>query len=184
MSKSKTLIYQIKVTLVDIEPPIWRRIEVPGDIRLGKLHRVLQIAMGWTDSHLHAYRIGGVAYGTPDPGFLDDIQNERNVRLDKVVAAGDTFVYEYDFGDSWEHELKIENVVPADPTVHYPRCIAGGRACPPEDCGGSPGYAFLLEALRDPKHEDHEEWRVWVGDDFEPEGFDLGGVNQDLWRMK
>jgi hypothetical protein len=131
VSKSKTPIYQIKVTLRHVGPPIWRRIEVPGDIKLGKLHRVLQVTMGWYDSHLHAFRIGGTTYGTPNPDFPDDTQSERNVRLDRVAGEGDTLVYEYDFGDGWEHELKIEQIVPADPTAHYPRCTAGNRACPP-----------------------------------------------------
>mgnify|MGYP001557973450 CR=1 FL=1 len=184
MSKSKTPIYQIKVTLRHVAPPIWRRIEVPGDIKLGKLHDVIQIAMGWTDSHLHAYRIGSATYGTPNPDFPDDTQSERNVRLDQVAGEGDTLIYEYDFGDGWEHTLKVEKIAPADPTAHYPRCTAGSRACPPEDCGGPPGYEHLLEALRDPKHEDHEQMREWIGGEFDPEAFDLGEVNQGLWRMK
>jgi hypothetical protein len=184
MNKSKAPIYQIKVTLQHIAPPIWRRIEVPEDIKLGKLHRVLQIAMGWTDSHLHAYRIGSESYGTPDPDFPDATQSERNVRLDKVTGADDTFIYEYDFGDSWGHALKVEKIVPADPTTHYPRCTAGSRACPPEDCGGPPGYEHLLEALRDPKHEDNEQMRERIGGEFDPEAFDLSRINQDLWRMK
>lgn len=184
MSKSKTPIYQIMVTLRHVVLPIWRRIEVPGDIKLGKLHRVLQIAMGWTDSHLHSYRIGGATYGTPNPDSPNDTQSERNVRLDQIAAEGDTVIYEYDFGDGWEHTLQVEKIVPADPTAHYPRCTAGSRACPPEDCGGPPGYEHLLQALRDPKHEDHEGMREWIGGEFDPEVFDLGRVNQDLWCMK
>jgi hypothetical protein len=177
-------IYQIKVTLRHIEPPVWRRIEVPADIKLGKLHKVLQIAMGWTNSHLHAFRVGQASYGIPDPDFPDDMENERNVRLDKIAANGDTLIYEYDFGDGWQHKLKIEKVIPAEPAVHYPRCLAGKRACPPEDCGGTGGYEHLLEVLRDPKHEDYEEMREWIGGDYDPEAFDLGAVNRALWRIK
>ena len=184
MNKNKALVYQIKVTLRHVAPPIWRRIEVPGDIRLGKLHRVLQIAMGWTDSHLHAYHMGGATYGTPDPEFPNETQSERSVRLDKVVGEGDTLIYEYDFGDSWEHTLKVEKILPADPTTHYPRCTVGSRACPPEDCGGPPGYEQLLEVLGNPKHEEYEAMREWTCGEFDPEVFDLGQVNQDLWRMK
>ncbi|MHB8254776.1 MAG: plasmid pRiA4b ORF-3 family protein [Acidiferrobacter sp.] len=184
MNKNQTLIYQIKVTLRHVAPPVWRRIEVPGDIKLGKLHRVLQIAMGWTDSHLHAYHMGGATYGTPDPEFPNETQNERGVRLDKVVGGGDTLSYEYDFGDGWEHMLKVEKIVPADPTTHYPRCTAGSRACPPEDCGGPPGYEQLLGVLSNPKHEEYETMREWTGGGLDPEAFDLGRVNQDLWRTK
>ncbi|MEJ2347395.1 MAG: plasmid pRiA4b ORF-3 family protein [Gammaproteobacteria bacterium] len=179
-----TDIYRIHVTLKYAAPPIWRRIEVPADIRLGRLHRILQTVMGWTDSHLHAFRAGDVTYGVPDPDFPDATRAERNVRLDKIAAPGDTFIYEYDFGDGWEHELKIEKVLPADYTIHYPRCIAGERACPPEDCGGPPGYEDLLAALGDPAHPEHEAMHDWAGPGFDPERFDLAEVNRLLWRLR
>ena len=102
MSKSKAPVYRIKVTLRHIAPPVWRRIEVPASIKLGKLHDVLQMAMGWTDSHLHGFRIGRVSYGVPNPDFPDDTQNERNVRLDQIAAQGDKLIYEYDFADGIE----------------------------------------------------------------------------------
>jgi hypothetical protein len=180
VSKGKTPIYQIKITLRYIAPPVWRRIEVPADIKLGKLHRMLQAVMGWTDSHLHAFRIGRLSYGVPDPEFPDDMKNERTMRLDNIAATGDMIIYEYDFGDGWEHELKIEKVLTPEPDMRYPRCTAGKRACPPEDCGGPPGYEHLLEVLRDPKHEEHEEMREWIGRDFDPEEFDLAEVNEML----
>lgn len=183
MKTTKAPIYQIKITLRYIEPPIWRRIEVPADTKLGKLHKVLQTTMGWADSHLHAFRAGGVTYGVPnaDPDFPDDTQNERNARLDQVAQEGDTLIYEYDFGDGWEHEIKIEKALAADLAVHYPRCTAGSRACPPEDCGGPPGYAHLLDVLRDPAHEEYDDLREWVGEDFDPEAFDLDAINKMLW---
>lgn len=177
-------IYQIKVTLKHVEPPIWRRLEVPGDIKLGNLHRVLQETMGWTDSHMHAFHVGRDTYGAPDPEFPDEIKSERNVRLDAIAEEGDTIVYEYDFGDGWEHALSIEKVSLAEPGSHYPRCTAGSRACPPEDCGGPPGYEYLLEVLRDPKHEEHEEMREWVAEDFDSEAFDTEAVNKALKRIK
>ncbi len=176
--------YRIKITLRYIDPPIWRAIEVPANTKLGKLHRIVQIAMGWTDTHLHAFRADDAAYGVPDPDFPGDMKNERNVRLDRIAAAGDTLIYEYDFGDGWEHVLKIENVFEADPAVHYPRCVAGSRACPPEDCGGPPGYEHLLEVLRNPQHQEYGETREWAGEDFDPEAFDLAEVNRLLWRLK
>ncbi len=186
MSKSKTPIHRIKVTLRHIAPPIWRRIEVPGDITLGRLHKILQAAMGWTDSHLHAFRAGDATYGVPDPeaDSPGDMQNERNARLDRIAGEGDTLMYEYDFGDGWEHEIKIEKIVPADPTAHYPRCTAGRRACPPEDCGGPWGYEHLLEVLRDPKHEEHEERIEWIGEDLDPDVFDLDEVDAALRRVR
>jgi hypothetical protein len=186
VSKSKTPIYRIKVTLRHISPPIWRRIEVAGDIKLGKLHRVLQIAMGWYDSHLHAFRVGHTTYGVPDPDAPVDMEmeNERNVRLDQVTAEGDKIIYEYDFGDGWEHELKVEWMLAPEPGVRYPRYTEGRRACPPEDCGGPWGYERLLEVLRDPKHEEHEEMREWIGGDFDPEAFDLDEVNEALRHIR
>jgi hypothetical protein len=185
MKASKAPVYRIKVVLRHVSPQVWRRVEVPGDIKLGKLHRVLQVAMGWTDSHLHAFRAGGKHYGIPAPDFPDDeTVNERNERLEQIAGEGDKLIYEYDFGDGWEHELRIEQVSPADPAIHYPRCTGGSRACPPEDCGGAGGYEHLRAVLRDPKHEEHEELREWLGGDFDPEAFDLDAVNRALWRLK
>lgn len=183
MSKSTAPIYRIKVTLRHVAPPVWRRIEVPGDIKLGKLHRVLQIAMGWTDTHLHSFDAGHVNYGVPDPDFPDATHNERNVRLDQIAAEGDTIIYEYDFGDGWQHALKIEKILPADPAERYPRCTAGSRACPLEDCGGPSGYQHLLEVLRDPKHEEYEEMYEWIGGEFASEAFGLDEVNPRLKRV-
>ncbi len=179
-------IYQIKVTLRHIRPPIWRRIQVPADIKLGKLHHILQATMGWTDSHLHAFRVGHETYGVPDPDPLFDTEteNERNVRLDRIAAEGDKLIYEYDFGDGWEHELLIERAIPAEKGRRYPLCLAGKRACPPEDCGGPPGYERLLEVLRDPKHEEYEEMREWIGGPFDPEVFDPKEVNRMLKQVR
>jgi hypothetical protein len=180
-----TNIYRIKVTLKHVAPPVWRRLEVPADIKLGRLHRILQVAMGWTDSHLHAFRAGRDTYGVPDPDFPDDdTTNERNVRLDRLAGEGEKLVYEYDFGDGWEHELRVEKVLPAEKGKRYPVCLAGRRACPPEDCGGPPGYEHLLGVLRDPKHEEHEEMREWIGGDFDPEAFDLDAVNEALTHVR
>ncbi|MDX1251210.1 MAG: plasmid pRiA4b ORF-3 family protein [Gammaproteobacteria bacterium] len=175
-----TNIYQLKITLRHTRPPIWRRVQVKGDTKLGKLHRIVQEAMGWTDSHLHAFRIGRTVYGVPDPDFIDDIENERSIRLDKIATEGNTFIYEYDFGDGWEHDIKVEKILNAEPGVHYPVCLAGKRACPPEDCGGVPGYEYLLEILSDPQHEEYEERREWLGGEFDPEAFDIDGVNRGL----
>lgn len=177
-------IYQIKVILKWSKPPIWRRLQVRGDTKLGKLHQILQIAMGWWDEHLHAFEAGGVAYGEPDPDFPSDLRQERNVRLDKIAQEGETFRYEYDFGDSWVHEIKVEQVLDPEPGVRYPRCLAGKRACPPEDCGGVPGYERMLEIVGNPKDEEHEEMVEWLGEEFDPEVFDLEAVNEELGLLR
>lgn len=177
-------IYQIKVTLKWSKPPIWRRLQVRGDTKLGKLHQILQITMGWWDEHLHAFEAGGVAYGEPDPDFPSDLRSERNVRLDKIAHEGDTFRYEYDFGDSWVHEITVEKLLDPEPSVRYPRCLAGKRACPPEDCGGVPGYERVLEIVGNPKDEEHEEIVEWLGEEFDPEVFDLEAVNEELGVLR
>lgn len=177
-------IYQIKVTLKHCRPPIWRRVLVPADIKLPRLHRVLQMVMGWLDCHLHAFNVHGEQYGIPDSNFPGMFKSERNVRLDKLVAVGGKIVYEYDFGDDWEHELKIEKAYPAQAGMRYPLCINGKRACPPEDCGGPWGYEHLLEVLRDPAHEEHGEMLEWIGEDFDPEAFDVEDINAGLRTVK
>lgn len=173
-------IHQLKITLKHVKPLVWRRVEVPADIKLGKLHRVIQIAMGWTDSHMHAFSSGQTQYGTPDPEFGVGIKNERNVQLGSLVEEGGKLLYEYDFGDGWEHDIKVEKTRDATPGERYPRCTAGKRACPPEDCGGAWGYAELLQALQDPSHPEHEDMLEWLGGDFDPEGFDLEETNAGL----
>lgn len=175
-------IYQLKITLKGSQPPIWRRVQVPADITLAELHDVIQSVMGWTDSHLHAFSIGQTQYGSVDPEFgLDDAEDEEVAVLNQVVQRPKSkFTYEYDFGDSWEHELVLEKILPPEPGARYPRCLDGARHGPPEDCGGIWGYAELLEAIQDPEHDSHEEMLEWVGGDFDPEVFDLESINRRL----
>lgn len=141
--------------------------------------------MGWTDSHLHQFRVGDVVYGEPDrelePGPVDD----RRVTLNQIAPrATSACIYEYDFGDGWEHLIEVEDEVPAAETGGViPRCLDGERACPPEDCGGAPGYQEILLALADATHPEHDEWREWTGPTFDPAAFDLEGVNQALRRF-
>ena len=178
-------IYQIKITLKGTKPPIWRRVLVPGDIPLSRLHRIVQAAMGWTTSHLHAFIIEGVEYGEPSAGYGLEMVNEQRVSLNRVVAGEKTrFRYQYDFGDDWQHELLIEKVLPPDPDARYPVCVAGRRACPPEDCGGVWGYAGFLEALVDPLHPEHDTMVEWIGGSFDPEAFDLEATNQRLASVR
>lgn len=173
-------LYQLKITLRHIQPPIWRRLLVPAGIPLDKLHRVLQVVMGWTDTHLHVFNVNGVAYGVPDPDFNTGMHNERKVRLDRIAGEGGRLFYEYDFGDGWEHDIRVEHLIEGDMSTRVPACLNGKRACPPEDCGGPPGYQALLEALNDPQHPEHAAMQSWLGDDFNPEAFDAQAVNQAL----
>jgi hypothetical protein len=179
------LVYQMKLWLCDIEPAIWRRLEVPAEITLPRLHRVIQIVMGWEDYHLHEFRVCDQRYEVPDPESLDDgaqSLDERRVKLNAIGhEVGMEFSYLYDFGDGWEHLLRLEAILPGNAEVQYPRCLDGARSGPPEDAGGPPGYEDYLEALADPHHERHEELLGWRGP-FDPEKFDLKAINQKLAR--
>jgi hypothetical protein len=176
-------VYQLKITLEGSKPSIWRRIQVRAGTTLPQLHHTIQTAMGWTDSHLHQFIIGGVEYGLPDPDFEEDVRPEQRVKLEQVVTAEkDRFVYEYDFGDSWIHDIVLEKILPPERDVHYPRCLDGKRAGPPEDVGGIWGYAEFLEAIRDTNHPEHEEMLEWCGGEFDPEAFSLDEINQALSR--
>jgi hypothetical protein len=178
MAKSE-IVFQLKVTLRGIRPPIWRRVLVPSNLTLLQLHDVLQVLMGWTDSHLHQFEAAGNFYGTPDPELEVERKNERKVRLNEVLHhPKDRMAYEYDFGDSWEHELVLEKIVPRAPRVRYPVVTGGKRACPPEDVGGVWGYGHFLEAVSDSQHPDHEDMVEWSGEGFDPEAFDVGAANR------
>lgn len=175
-------VYYLRIQLAEIEPPIWRSIVVPGQITLFRLHQILQVVMGWTFSHLHQFLIDDVRYGEPDPEFDELIKQDQLTELRKVLSKkGMRFVYEYDFGDSWRHEIIIERIEPITPETYYIlQCFDGERACPPEDCGGVSGYEQLCEALRDPHHPDHEELRMWAGKHYDPNLFSLQAVNSAL----
>jgi hypothetical protein len=170
-------VYQFKVTLMDTKPPIWRRIQV-NDCTLDKLHEHIQTAMGWTNSHLHHFRIDGKFYGDPmlmaenfgDLNYADSTRTRLSDILPKG-AQGFQFEYEYDFGDGWRHEVVFEERLGAESRKRFPLCTEGARACPPEDVGGVWGYADFLEAIADPENERHDELRAWIGRKFDPEAF-------------
>jgi hypothetical protein len=166
-------VFELKVTLRDIEPPIWRVIEVPGEWPLDEVHLAIQAAMGWNNSHLHQFIVGKVRYGMmeADGEFDRGLEDERDARLERIVQSGQSFVYEYDFGDGWQHDVEVTRVASAAKEAR-PRCLAGARACPPEDCGGPHGYARLLEILADPKHPEHVSLKEWAND-LEPERFSV-----------
>ncbi len=176
-------VFEVMITLLDVTPRVWRRLLVPAAMRLDRLHDTIQVAMGWTNSHLHAFRADGAEYGPVLPDL--DYRDERKATLQRLVAKpGDRLVYSYDFGDDWEHEVVVERVLAAEPGVRYPRCAAGARRCPPEDCGGSWGYAQLREILADPAHDEHADMLEWLeldaGSEFDPAAFDAEAVNAAL----
>ncbi len=183
-------IYQLKITLQGSKPPIWRRVKVPSDISLHRLHKVIQTVMGWENCHLHQFIVGDSYYGEPDPYndsgiFESKMNDDKKVRLSELVLGeGHWFEYEYDFGDSWLHRVLVEKTLQPEPDVRYPRLIKGKRACPPEDVGGIWGYEEFLEAIRDPGHPEHREMLDWVGDKFDPEEFDMDEINQRLTKIR
>ena len=171
-----TTIITLKVTLRGSKPPIWRRLQMPGAMTLADLHDAIQGAMGWHDSHLHAFAIGGEQFG--DRSVVDDVSDENSVTLvELLLSSCILFTYTYDFGDDWEHSIAFEKARPAAEGEALPRCLAGKRAGPPEDCGGIWGYQHLLEVLADPAHPDYAEQREWIEEELEPEIFDIDRAN-------
>jgi len=184
-SKASQSIYQLKITLIDSKPPIWRRVLVPAHFNLYQLHQTIQAAMGWMDYHLHQFIIDGEFYSVPSSEDWEPVIDERKFKLEKIAPAiKSKFVYEYDFGDSWRHQIVVEKILPPSPDEKYPQCIKGKRACPPEDVGGVWGYDDFLEAIQDENHGGHDEYLDWVGGEFDPEAFDLAEINQRLHVIK
>jgi len=182
-SGANSIIYRFKISLKDSKPPIWRRIETPN-ISLAEFHELIQLAMGWTNSHLHLFDIAGQRY--VDAGQIDDdfdAVDYAAIRISDLVRQHGPNLkmrYEYDFGDGWQHSVVLEKISDRiEPANLYPRCIAGKRACPPEDVGGVWGYADFLRAISDPKHEQHEELLEWSGP-FDPEAFDIEAATQSM----
>ncbi|MFQ5898082.1 MAG: plasmid pRiA4b ORF-3 family protein [Candidatus Methylomirabilia bacterium] len=186
-------VYEFTVVLGEIEPDIWRRIQVPESYSFWDLHVAIQDAMGWQDYHLHSFDVAvprtgeQVRIGIPDEDFADEMPTLPGWDVsiaDFFVEAGTRAPYLYDFGDSWEHTVTLERVLPRQERKRYPRCIAGERHCPPEDCGGVWGYEEFLQAIRDPEHEEHESMLEWVGGSFDPEAFDPRKVRFDSPRER
>ena len=178
--------YTLYIRLAQIEPPIWRRMVVPANLSLHQWHQVWQVTMGWTHSHLHQFIVSGtqesLSYGEPSPEDDYFHKDDRRVRLADIAPnEGATFVYEYDFGDSWRHEITVERITPTPKgELPHPWCLDGQRACPPEDVGGVGGYADFLEAWRKRSHPEHQQMRQWVGKHFLPELFSVQQVNAGL----
>jgi len=174
-------VHRLKISLREVKPAVWRRIEVPSEMKLSKLAATLEAAMGWQGGHLHAFVVGRQRYGVPDPDWPSGELDERKVTVAEVLPFVKAKLrWEYDFGDGWEHDVVVEAIEPRQEKTRYPVCRAGQRACPPDDCGGPGGYEDLLEALADLNHPSHDELAEWVPPGFDPERFDLDETNAAL----
>lgn len=185
MNKKTKKVYQFKITLKGIKPPIWRRIQVPESYTFWDLHVAIQDAMGWMDSHLHHFEIINPMTGMKEEIGIPDEEGDMDIEIhagwERTIAGYFTddnsrAHYIYDYGDYWEHAIKLEKILNSERGVRYPRCSGGERACPPEDCGGVGGYEDFLEVIMDPKHEEYYETLEWAGDDFDPEHFNPAEV--------
>lgn len=182
---SPVSIYQLKITLRAAHPPIWRRVSVPGRFNLQQLHQVIQVAMGWEDCHLHQFVIDGEFYGQPTAEDCEPVNDEQAFTLEQIApSAQRKFIYEYDFGDDWLHDILVEDITPPSPGQQYPQCLKGKRACPPEDVGGLGGYEVFLEVIQDKDHVDHDSYLEWIGGGFDPDALDLAAINQALCLIK
>ena len=185
--RTSMTIYRVRVSLLDIEPPIWRRIELSSQTTLRQFHRILQIAMGWENSHLHEFLVGLQRYGIPDPTYDEpgDVVPEGKVRLsDFLSTPGAQIRYHYDFGDCWQHAIELESEIEAVAGIEYPHLVDGARSCPPEDCGGVSGYADLLNILMDPQNEEFQHMRAWAGDKFNAEVSSAKTINMRLRKNR
>jgi hypothetical protein len=173
----------LKITLDDVKPAVLRRIEVPLTLRLDRLHLAIQAAMGWTNSHLYEILADGVGWGMIDPDGGDGPLDARKARLIDALEDTKKLRYLYDFGDGWEHTIKVERLIDPEPGVLYPRLIEVTGRCPPEDVGGPWGYAEFLDAIHNPKHERHAEFKEWIADDFDPNAVDAQRLTEEVAEL-
>jgi len=173
-------VFQLKVSLRGIRPPVWRRLLVSAHTTLAQLHSAIQVAFGWEDYHLHVFTVHGEEYGPRDPDGEMDVKGEGIALAKLGLGAKAKFRYEYDFGDGWVHDLTVEKILVHEDSLLVPVCLGGKRACPPEDCGGAGGYEDMLEALEDPTNPRHEELAEWLDGEWDSEDFDLEVVNARL----
>lgn len=185
-------VYHLKVTLEDSKPPIWRDVLVPSDLTLDHLHYVIQAVMGWSNCHLHHFIAEKIFYKgadddnySLDASYKDDYErDEKDYTVSQLLTKEKaSIIYEYDLGDSWTHKIELKKILPIDANARQPRCIKGKQACPPEDCGGVWGYGDMLETIQDAKNPEREEVLQWLGDDFNPDYFDLDAVNNVLKHL-
>ncbi|MCV6638980.1 plasmid pRiA4b ORF-3 family protein [Candidatus Albibeggiatoa sp. nov. NOAA] len=180
-----TQFLQLKISLKGAKPPIWRRVVVPDALTLFELHQVVIASMGWGGHHLHQFESGGVFYGNPEDDLFGDgdIKEEKQYTLSELLTQEkDKINYQYDFGDSWEHQIILEKILPT--VEQHPVCIKGKRACPPDDVGGIWGYGEFLDILAHPEHADYNDTLDWIGGDFNSELFDLNKANEALAQLQ
>jgi hypothetical protein len=170
----------LKVTLIDSQPPIWRRVQVESGVALDRLYHKLQIVMGWNNSHMHGFRVPQRTKPGSRPRWLPiESTDEKATRLtDLLRRPRDRCAYDYDFGDGWEHQILLEEIIARVPSARYPMILTGRGACPPEDVGGLPGYYHFLNVMNDPRHPEHDDMLEWVGGKFDPTGFNAHDVNR------
>ena len=174
-------IYQLQITLAHSKPKIWRRILVKPDTLLVDLHRIIQSTMGWTNSHLHLFQDDLMNEYAPKEFEVENAKNSRTVKLNTILKKEKhRILYEYDFGDGWEHEIILEKIIKEDEKNQIPRCVDGKRNCPPDDCGGIWGYEELLKVISNPKHKEYKSMIEWLGGKFDPEYFNLNEINKLL----
>jgi hypothetical protein len=177
-------VFRLRIQLADTSPVVWRRLLVPGSVRLSKLHDYFQAAMGWTNSHLHSFVIDGVLYGMHFDDWPEEEVDEKEVTILQSIGEARRFRYEYDFGDSWEHDVVVEELSRHRLGLKFAVCVDGQNACPPEDVGGVTMFERFKEAVADPTDEEHDEYLAWVGDSFDPQAFDLALANAELQRVR
>lgn len=176
---------KMKVKLEGVKPEIWRSFVVDSSISLNDLHDVLQIVMGWDDSHLYIFEIHGMGYGIPSDEDYEEVTDAKKVKLAKLeLQEKDKFGYTYDFGDDWVHTIKVEKILPGENPYGSPFCLEGARNCPPEDCGSIPGYEDIVEAMKNKKSKEAKEFIEWLGEPYDPECFDIEGINKRLKTLK
>jgi hypothetical protein len=172
-------IYQLKIYLQDTKPSVWRRVLVKENTTMEQLHRIIQISMGWEDCHLYQFIIKGDVFGSAEIDYPG--RKDNNAKLSSFkFNEKNKIIYEYDFGDNWQHIITVEKILAENNKLNYPSCIGGKLACPPEDCGGIYGYYDLLKALENKDHPEHEEMLEWIGEGFEPKNFDKDSVSEEL----
>lgn len=176
---------QLHIELRGAKPKIWRRVLVPETITLARLHAVIQAVFGWSGGHLHEFSVGEERFGTPDPAYdaWGEVRSVRTTRLAGALGGSRTMNYVYDFGDNWQHRIKVERTLPPAPAGTLPRCVAGANATPPDDCGGIYGYYDFVAALSDPNHPEHAEMAEWIGRPWDPAAFDIEAINFRLQNL-
>ncbi len=174
-----TNILKLRIKIPDIEPEIWREILIENDITFKKLHEIIQLSFGWTNSHLYNFDVNGILFSMPDKEFENNDLDVKNKITEFLIEKGQKALYTYDFGDNWEHEIEIVDVLKKEKGIRYPKCLDGRRNGPPEDCGGIPGYEDVIDALTSKDKSEYEDLLEWLGN-YDPEKFDIDKINNAI----